>query len=237
MLDLALLESCLAPFDIALSGAVYERLEVYAELLTETNRQFNLTAITEPQAMTVKHFADCLALLGLTKIPEGAACIDVGTGAGFPGLVLKLARPDLQMTFLDSTRKKLHFIEGVLSAVGLDGEIVHLRAEQAGQMPQYREKFDFVTARAVSDLRNLAEYCLPFLRVGGSFLSMKSAAAGEEIAAATAALRLLGGEIAEDRTYLLTAEMPRRLVTVKKISQTPPKYPRPSAKIAKNPLI
>lgn len=211
MLDLALLESCLAPFDIALSGAVYERLEVYAELLTETNRQFNLTAITEPQAMTVKHFADCLALLGLTKISEGAACIDVGTGAGFPGLVLKLARPDLQMTFLDSTRKKLHFIEGVLSAVGLDGEIVHLRAEQAGQMPQYREKFDFVTARAVSDLRNLAEYCLPFLRVGG--------------------------EIAEDRTYLLTAEMPRRLVTVKKISQTPPKYPRPSAKIAKNPLI
>lgn len=150
--------------------------------------------------------------------------------------VLKLYRPDLQLTFLDSTKKKLGFIENVLSAVGLQGETVHMRAEEAGKMAQYREQFDFATARAVADLRNLSEYCLPFVKKDGLFLSMKSAAAEEEIRTAGGALRVLGGKIEQDKQFLLVENMPRRLLFVRKISQTPPKYPRPSAKIAKTPL-
>ena len=236
MLNRVLLEQTLAPFGVSVGDAAFARLDTYAKLLVETNKQFNLTAITEPDDMTVKHFADCLLLFGFVEFPENAAVIDVGTGAGFPGLVLKLFRPDLRVTFLDSTKKKLGFIEAVLSAVQLDGETVHMRAEEAGNLPQYREQFDFVTARAVSNLQNLSEYCLPFVRKNGLFLSMKSAETDAEIQAAQGALRLLGGKIERDKQFLLVENMPRRLLFVRKISQTPSKYPRPSAKIAKSPL-
>lgn len=236
MLNRTLLEETTAPFGVTIDDAVFSRLDAYAALLAETNQQFNLTAITEPDDMTVKHFADCLSLFGFVDFPENASVLDVGTGAGFPGLVLKLYRPDLRVTFLDSTKKKLGFIASVLSSVFLQGETVHLRAEEAGKMPKYREQFDFVTARAVSDLRNLAEYCLPFVRKDGLFLSMKSVAADEEIRLAKNALSLLGGSIERDAGYDLVENMPRRLLFIRKISQTPSKYPRPSAKIAKNPL-
>ena len=236
MLEKTLLLDTLAPLRVTLSDEAFARLDAFAEQLVETNRQFNLTAITEPADMTVKHFADSLSLFSFANFPQNAKIIDVGTGAGFPGLVLKLARPDLEVTFLDSTRKKLGFIESVLQNAGLSGEILHRRAEEAGQDKAFREQFDFATARAVSDLRKLAEYCLQFVKVGGYFLSMKSAGADEEIAAAKNALHLLGGKIERDEVFSLTPEMPRRLLFIKKISQTPPKYPRPSAKIAKNPL-
>ncbi len=236
MLEKTLLLDTLAPLGVTLSDEAFARLDAFAEQLVETNRQFNLTAITEPADMTVKHFADSLSLFSFADFPQNAKIIDVGTGAGFPGLVLKLARPDLEVAFLDSTRKKLGFIESVLQNAGLSGEILHRRAEEAGQDKAFREQFDFATARAVSDLRNLAEYCLPFVKAGGYFLSMKSAGADEEIAAAKNALHLLGGKIERDEVFSLTPEMPRRLLFIKKISQTPPKYPRPSAKIAKNPL-
>lgn len=236
MLNRALLEETVRPFGVELRDDAFRRLDKYAELLAETNKHFNLTAITEPDEVTIKHFADCLSLFGVAQFPENASVIDVGTGAGFPGLVLKLYRPDLQVAFLDSTKKKLGFIETVLSEVSLTGETVHLRAEEAGRRPQYRQKFDFATARAVSDLRNLAEYCLPLVKVNGLFLAMKSAAADEEIAAARSALELMGGTIEENRVFNLVENTERRVVLVRKISQTPPKYPRPSAKIAKNPL-
>lgn len=236
MLDRVFLEQTVQPFGVTIGDAAFSRLDTYAELLVETNKQFNLTAITAPEEVTVKHFGDCLSLFGFAKFPENASIIDVGTGAGFPGLVLKLFRPDLQVTFLDSTKKKLGFIDAVLESVSLSGETVHMRAEEAGASAKYREKFDFATARAVSDLRNLAEYCLPFVKVGGAFLSMKSANADEEIAGAKNALSLLGGKIERDDVFNLVENTPRRLLTVRKISQTPPKYPRPSAKIAKNPL-
>lgn len=236
MLIKSLLFDTLAPLGLTLSDEAFARLDAFSEQLVETNRHFNLTAITESEDMTVKHFADSLSLFSFVDFPEGAKIIDVGTGAGFPGLVLKLARPDLEVTFLDSTRKKLGFIDSVLQNAGLSGEILHRRAEEAGQDKAFREQFDFATARAVSDLRNLAEYCLPFVKVGGCFLSMKSAGADEEIAAAKNALHLLGGKIERDEVFSLTREMPRRLLFIKKISQTPSKYPRPSAKIAKNPL-
>lgn len=236
MLNRSLLTQTLAPFGVEVGEAAFTRLDAYAERLVETNKQFNLTAITEPNEVTLKHFADCLVLFGLAEFPENAKIIDVGTGAGFPGLVLKLFRPDLQVTFLDSTKKKLGFIETVLSASGIDGETVHMRAEEAGNSAKYREQFDFATARAVSNLQNLSEYCLPFVRKDGLFLSMKSAETDAEIQAAQGALRLLGGKIERDEQFCLTENMPRRLLFVRKISQTPSKYPRPSAKIAKNPL-
>ena len=236
MLNRALLEKTVQPFGVTVDDNAFARLDKYAELLVETNKQFNLTAITEPDEVTVKHFADCLSLFGVTEIPEHAKIMDVGTGAGFPGLVLKLYRPDLEVTFLDSTKKKLGFIETVLSAVSLSGETVHARAEEAGQSAKYREKYDFATARAVANLTNLSEYCLPFVKVGGEFISMKAAASDDEIKSAENAIGILGGKIKTDTVFDLTEEMPRRILEIKKISQTPTKYPRPSAKIAKNPI-
>lgn len=236
MLNFPLLERTLAAHGVTLDKEALMRLDLYAERLIETNRQFNLTAVTDPDEVTVKHFADSLVLLGKTEFPAGASLLDVGTGAGFPGLALKLARPDLQVAFLDGTRKKLGFISSVLEETGLAGETLHLRAEEAGKLPKYREKFDFVTARAVADMAVLVEYCLPFVRAGGLFLAMKSAAAEEEVQNAAGAVRLLGGKTEQNLLFDLVENTPRRIVFVRKISQTPPKYPRASAKIAKSPL-
>lgn len=236
MLNFPLLERTLAAHGVTLDKEALMRLDLYAERLIETNRRFNLTAVTDPDEVTVKHFADSLVLLGKTEFPAGASLLDVGTGAGFPGLALKLARPDLQVAFLDGTRKKLGFISSVLEETGLAGETLHLRAEEAGKQPKYREKFDFVTARAVADMAVLVEYCLPFVRAGGLFLAMKSAAAEEEVQNAAGAVRLLGGKTEQNLLFDLVENTPRRIVFVRKISQTPPKYPRASAKIAKSPL-
>ena len=236
MLNKDLFYKTIAPFEVDIDAAAFDRLDKFAELLVETNKSFNLTAITEPDDVTVKHFADCLAIFKYAQIPENAKIIDVGTGAGFPGLVLKLARPDINMTFLDSTRKKLGFIEQVLSAVKLDGEILHMRAEEAAQLAKYRETFDFATARAVAALPVLSEYCLPFVKCGGSFISMKSAESDEEISSADKAIGVLGGKLASDTVFNLVENMPRRIIIIKKNSQTPTKYPRPSAQIAKKPL-
>ena len=159
MLNKELLYATIQKFGVEIDDNAFERLDKYAEMLVETNKSFNLTAITEPDDVTVKHFADCLALFGKVDVPENAKLIDVGTGAGFPGLVLLLTRPDIKMTFLDSTKKKLGFIQNVLDETGIKAEVVHARAEEAGQNPQYREKYDFATARAVANLTNLSEYC------------------------------------------------------------------------------
>ncbi len=236
MLNKELLYTTIQKIGVSIDDKAFERLDKYAQMLVETNKSFNLTAITEPDDVTVKHFADCLALFGKVNIPENAKIIDVGTGAGFPGLVLSLTRPDIKMTFLDSTKKKLGFIQNVLDETGISAEVVHARAEEAGQNPKYREKFDFATARAVANLTNLSEYCLPLVKVGGKFVSMKAAASDEEIASAKKAIGILGGKIEEDIIFDLTDGVPRRIVEIKKLSQTPTKYPRPSAKIAKNPI-
>ena len=236
MLNKELFYETIKPFDINVDESAFTRLDKFAEMLIETNKSFNLTAIKEPDDVTVKHFADCLSIFKYVDIPEGAKIIDVGTGAGFPGLVLKLARPDIKMTFLDSTKKRLGFIEGVLNECGVQGEIVHMRAEEAAQLSKYREKFDFSTARAVAALPVLSEYCLPFVKVGGSFVSMKSADSNEELNESKKAIGILGGKVEEDILFDLVENMPRRIVRVKKNSQTPTKYPRPSAQIAKKPL-
>ena len=236
MLNKDLLYNTIKPFEINVDEDAFSRLDTFAEMLIETNKSFNLTAIKEPDDVTVKHFADCLSIFKYVDIPENAKIIDVGTGAGFPGLVLKLYRPDIQMTFLDSTKKRLGFIENVLNECGIKGDILHMRAEEAAQLSKYREKYDFATARAVAALPVLSEYCLPFVKVGGSFVSMKSAESNEEISEAKKAINVLGGKIEEDILFNLVENMPRRIIRIKKNSQTPTKYPRPSAQISKKPL-
>lgn len=236
MLNKDLFYTTIKQFNIEIDDNAFARLDTFAQMLIETNKSFNLTAIKEPDDVTIKHFADCLAIFKYVEIPENAKIIDVGTGAGFPGLVLKLARPDIEMTFLDSTKKKLGFIENVLNECGVKGETLHMRAEEAAQLSKYREQFDFATARAVAALPVLSEYCLPFVKQGGSFISMKSAESNEEMDAAKKAIGILGGKINEDIVFDLVENMPRRIITIKKNSQTPTKYPRPSAQIAKKPL-
>ena len=236
MLNRRLLEKTIEKFGLSLDDAAFSRLDTFAGMLAETNKSFNLTAITEPDEMTVKHFADCLSVFAFVDIPENSSIIDVGTGAGFPGMVLLLARPDIKMTFLDSLNKRLNFIEDVLKATGVDAEILHARAEDAGKDAVYRESFDFATARAVADLSVLSEYCLPFVRVGGSFVSMKSADTDGELENAKGAINILGGEIKSINSFDLVENMPRKIVEIEKISQTPTAYPRTSKKIAKSPI-
>ena len=223
-------------FHVKLDDEALERFDKYGKLLVEWNEKINLTAITDPEGVTIKHFLDSITIFSYVDIPEGAKVIDVGTGAGFPGLAMLIARPDLDMTLMDSTKKRLMVIEDILKNVGLKANVVHSRAEDAGQNKEYREKYDFSTARAVTNLRDLAEYCLPFVKVGGSFIPMKSAKAQEEIAEGKKAIHVLGGQIIKQDTFDLLDCGERTIINVKKISSTPAKYPRPSAKMAKNPI-
>ena len=212
------------------------RLDRYAQLLVEWNGKMNLTAITDPEGIVIKHFLDCALLLKQVDMPKGAFVVDVGTGAGFPGMVLKIFRPDISLTLLDGLNKRLKFLDAVADELGLDVKTVHLRAEEAGKKPDFRERFDLVTARAVAELRTLYEYCLPLCKTGGIFCAMKGPSAKEELNSAGRALSILGGGKAELKAETLTGAETRVFVVTKKISQTPPKYPRISAKISKQPL-
>lgn len=236
-IPLDLLREKAAEYGISLDEKALERFDIYAKLLVEWNEKINLTAITEPEEIVIKHFLDCLTVFSKVEIKEGAKIIDVGTGAGFPGLVMLIARPDLKITLMDSLNKRLNVIKDILDKLELSADVVHSRAEDGGQNKAYREKYDFSTARAVSNLRDLSEYCLPFVKVGGSFIAMKAAKAEEEIAAAQKAIKTLGGTVAEKHTFELEDAGERNIILIKKISSTPAKFPRPSAKIAKNPLI
>jgi len=231
-----LLKTKAEEFGVALNDRALERFDIYAKLLVEWNEKINLTAITDPEGIVIKHFVDSLSVFSAISIPEGAKSIDVGTGAGFPGIPMLIARPDLKITLLDSTNKKLNVIRDILQKLDLQCEVLHMRAEEAGQNKAYREQYDFATARAVSNLRDLSEYCLPFVKKGGTFISMKSAKAEEEIAEGKNAIKLLGGNIKEKKTFLIDEAGERTIILIEKLSSTPGKYPRPSAKIAKNPL-
>ncbi len=221
--------------DISISDEMAEQFCKYTELLLEWNEKMNLTAITAPEEIAVKHYLDSLTLLKFVDIPQNSRIIDVGTGAGFPSIPLMIARKDIHITMLDGTKKRLNFIDEVVSQLGLNGETLHARAEEAGKSAKYREKFDFATARAVARLNVLSEYCLPFVKEKGSFVAMK-ASVSDEIDEAQGAIRLLGGKLSEVKEFCLPDGSERRLVVIKKISQTPPKYPRASAQIAKKAL-
>ena len=236
MIDKQLLYAEAQNIGVKLDTVAIDRLDQYAEMLVETNKTLNLTAITEPQEIIYKHFIDCLMLFQTIDIPNGAKILDVGTGAGFPGVVLLIARPDIQITLLDGTNKRLHFIAEVLDTLGLKAEILHARAELAGKDKNYREQYDIVTSRAVANLNVLSEYCLPFVKIGGIFAPMKSVRIDEETKRAKNAVHLLGGKIREIKRYNIENCGERAVVITEKISQTPPKYPRASAQINKKPL-
>lgn len=236
-IPLDLLKEKSAEYGINLDDKALERFDLYAKLLVEWNEKINLTAINEPEEIVIKHFLDCLTVFSKVEIKEGAKIIDVGTGAGFPGLVMLIARPDLNITLMDSLNKRLNVIKDILEKLELTADVVHSRAEDGGQNKAYREKYDFSTARAVSNLRDLTEYCLPFVKKGGCFIAMKAAKAEEEISAAQKAIKTLGGAVFEKHTFELEDAGERNIILIKKISSTPAKFPRPSAKIAKNPLV
>lgn len=222
---------------IELSENQIDSLEKYYKLLIEWNEKMNLTALTEPHDVALKHFCDSILLLKYADIPQNSRLIDVGTGAGFPSVPIKIVRPDIRLCLLDSLNKRLVFLQEVVDKLGLqDVTIVHSRAEDGARKADLREKFDFATSRAVAQLNVLSEYCLPYVKVGGAFLSMKGKYSEEEIANAKSAIKLLGGKTEKVDTYNLADGSERTIINVKKVSTTDKRYPRTSAKIKSKPL-
>ena len=206
----------------------------YGELLIEKNKVMNLTAITEPKAVATLHFLDCAALLTLTDF-KGRKVADIGTGAGFPGMVLKIVEPEMDITLLDSLNKRIDFLKEVCAELSVDANCVHGRAEEFAA--EHRESYDIVTSRAVANLRMLSELCLPLVKVGGYFLAMKSVESDGEIDEAKKAIATLGGRVEKCVDYAIpSTDMRHRLVFVQKVAETPKKYPRAFAKIKKSPL-
>ena len=227
--------------DLSLEGRVppqaADQLAEYGRLLLEKNQVMNLTAIREPEGVARLHMLDCAALVNCAQF-EGKTLIDVGTGAGFPGLPLKILVPSLEVTLLDSLNKRVDWLNEVSAQLGLSGvRAIHARAEEQAQVKGFRDGFDFATARAVADLRLLAELCLPFVKVGGWFLSMKSVESDQELEQAAHAIKLLGGRVRETVDYAIPgSDVTHREVVIEKVAPTLKGYPRRWAKIQKEPL-
>ena len=221
---------------LGLDAAAAPQLERYAQALMEKNKVMNLTAITDPTEVAQKHMLDSAALLGAAGF-EGKRVIDVGTGAGFPGLVLKLCRPDIDLTLFDSLQKRVDWLAQLSGELGVEAACVHGRAEEFGRLPDWRERFDIATARAVADLRVLLELCLPFVKVGGVFLAMKAADCQAEVDAAGRAVSILGGRLLGTYSYTIPGTgLTRKVIRIQKITPTPEQYPRRFAKLQKQPL-
>lgn len=221
--------------DLEVTPAEYDKFSLYADMLAEKNAVMNLTAITDPAEVAEKHFLDSCLPLKFFDIPAGASLVDVGAGAGFPSLPIAIMRPDIRPTLIDSLNKRVLFLKDVSDALGISAECLHLRAEDAGQ-GSMREAFDIATARAVSRLSVLCEYCLPLVKVGGAFLALKGGDCEEEIRAAYTAIKTLGGKTENVFDYALPNGDGRTLVVIRKIAPTPKTYPRPQGKIKAKPL-
>lgn len=234
----------LAEYGVAATEQTLNALARHLSMVVEWNERMNLTAITNERDMVLKHVVDSASALSLIKPEAGGTMLDVGTGAGFPGVVLKCLFPGVKMTLLESLNKRCTFLQAVGEEViqplagSADGyQVVWGRAEDFGRDPAYREKYDIVVARAVAGLRVLSEYCLPFCRVGGHFLAMKGPAGSDELLASERAISLLGGSVVEAREIALPEDAgTRTLVLVKKVRSTPGAYPRKAGTPSKNPL-
>ena len=227
-----LLQNYIKDYKITLTENQYEQFQKYFELLEEWNEKMNLTAITDESGVALKHFADSLSLLNFVDIPQNSSLADVGTGAGFPGVVLKIARPDIKLTLINSLNKRLVFLGEVCAQLGIEAELIHSRAEDGARDEKLRESFDFAVSRAVARMNVLSEYCLPYVKVGGAFCAMKGAQANEEFKESLNAINTLGGKL--EKKYFF--ELPenggeRAIAVVRKVKNTPQKYPRQSGKI------
>lgn len=231
-----LLKLCANEFDVEISDDTAEKFDRYAYELVKYNEKVNLTAITDPDDIVVKHFADSLAFFKYSGIKKGDSFVDVGTGAGFPGVPVLIAGDNIDVTLFDAVNKKLDFVRFIVSQLGLKADIVHIRAEEAGKMPEYREKFDFVTARAVAQLRVLSEFCIPLVKVGGKFIAMKGDISDDEKSNGIDSFKKLSAELYDDVYYNIHNGDSRNIIIAKKISQISPKYPRNMGQINKKPL-
>ena len=234
MIDKERLAQKCSTWNIMLSGAQLDLLDRYAEILVDYNQKVNLTAITSPEGIEDRHFADSLLFAAQPEVT--GKLVDVGTGAGFPGVVAKIFKPDLQLTLMEPTGKRVDFLKYLCGELGLTGvEFAKERAEEAARKI-WREQFDVASARAVAALPVLCEYCLPLVKVGGRFVSLKGSNGLEELEAAKNAIEVLGGEIETAESYVLPNGDGRTIFVIKKISQTPTKYPRKPKKIDTRPL-
>ena len=224
-------------FGIELDDEMINQFDEYANLLVEYNKVMNLTAITEKNEIDEKHFLDSTTLLLSNKLKENAKMIDIGAGAGFPSLPVKIARKDIDVVMLDSLNKRIGFLNTVIGKLGLEKiKAVHLRAEEGGRIKEYRENFDIATARAVADLAVLSEYALPFVKVGGFFVALKGNSPSDEVNNAKPAIKKLGGQVREVKEITLPSGINHTLVVIEKVEKTPSAYPRKAGKPAKEPL-
>lgn len=240
--DLTSFEKGLEQLSITLSGEQKQQFLTYYEYLVEKNKVMNLTAITEYEEVITKHFLDSLAVVKTSCFkPEklaGKRLIDIGTGAGFPGIPLKIAFPELEILLLDSLNKRINFLNEVTEMLGLTKiNTVHGRAEDYAKQKEYRESFDFCVSRAVANLSTLSEYCIPFVKQGGCFISYKSGSVDQELIQAEKAVKILGGQREEVvRFSLADTDMDRSFVVIRKAKPTPKKYPRKAGLPSKEPL-
>ena len=232
------LENVFTEMGLTFTDEQMELFAKYDDFLIDYNTKINLTRIIDPREVAVKHFGDSLTLLTQDVLPQGASIADVGTGAGFPGIPLAISRPDLQITLMDSLRKRIEFLRELIQALGITNvTLVWGRAEELGQTPQYRDRFDIVIARAVAPFRVLVELCLPLTKTNGVFLAMKGPKAEEEVEAATNALKIIGGKLIGTRIVVLPLlkEM-RTLVHILKNRPTPREYPRKAGTPERQPI-
>lgn len=236
-LEELLCESC-RKIGVELNQAQLKQFMTYKDMLVEWNEKMNLTAINDDREIILKHFVDCLALCSGADM-SGKKIIDVGTGAGFPGVPVKIACPDIDITLLDSLNKRITFLNELTKALELEKtDCVHMRAEDGGNDKGLRESFDMCISRAVANLAVLCEYCLPFVRVGGMFISMKGPDVSQEISEAEKAIKVLGGEISEiKKVSIPETDINHSLIIIKKIRSTPSKYPRKAGKVKKEPIM
>ena len=230
-------DSYLKDLNIKLNEEQIEKFYIYMNLLIDWNKKINLTAITKPEEIILKHFVDCLTIANY--IEDNSKLIDIGTGAGFPGVPLKIYRNDLKIVLADSLNKRLNFLNEVIDTLNLKNiETEHARAEELGRNRKYREQFDIATSRAVANLSTLSEYLLPFVKIGGKCICMKSAEIDKEISIAKKAIMTLGGKVVnKDVFYLPKSDLGRSIVVIKKVKETPGKFPRKPGIPAKDPIV
>lgn len=234
-MDISIFENGLRELSFNIDNEKTEKFKLFSSLLIEWNKKMNLTAVTDPAEISIKHFLDSIAPLSVIDLKLNSKVIDVGTGAGFPGIPLKIMREDLEFTFMDSLNKRISFLNEVSDKVGFDKvEFIHSRAEDAGKNKNYREKYDYAVSRAVANLKVLCEYCIPFVKEGGYFIAFKQFEVDDEIEEARAMIGNLGGKIEDIKEIKIPqSDIKRKIIIIKKVKKTPSQFPRQPKKIKK----